>query len=122
MSWLKSAWAWCVNHFELGPRTLKGRLTEGEAVAIGRRAIGVVFSDGPHAEEQTTATTGSIPAAAFERDAPAYEGYVEVQLERHSGKLVWEATTNQPGYRGGHAKVLIDDETGKVLRGYIVGP
>jgi hypothetical protein len=104
------------------------RLTEEEALVIGRQAMSQI------GEYPRRLEMGEVPAEVFTRaptsiyDGPLYASLVTRQdpsilahlLRRAKECLEWEVSSDPPYERGGHTKVVIDDETGQILMGVVV--
>lgn len=119
MSRAKAFWEAAVKFFNLGPERLQSRLSEQEALAIARKAIAGIEE---YAVEKGLSFTGPVPDEALDRRnvTSQYDDYLEIALEKQKGRLVWEANTSRPGDRGGHLRLRIDDETGRVVWAHVV--
>ena len=128
MNALKAVWQSLARAFNLHDEPIQSRLGRNEVEAIGRRGIGLIIDFvGEEADEtgwrveKGKPFMGRVPDHVFQRQHhTSYDGFLDVVPRRERCRLTWEATTNRPGHRGGHLKVLIDDDTGRIVEGYAV--
>ena len=118
MSGVRGLWSSAVRFLGLRPVHPKPRLTEAEALAIGRRGIAAIAAY----RGEKPKMGGRVPDEAFMTEPlSTYDGPLWAYFGRREGdRTLWEATTNDPGFMGGHLKVFIDDETGRIVSGFMV--